>query len=170
MSGGPPVSLGLPCWVMEVEPPGPAIAARVTIWQVEPPRHAIAGAETSVRIVLQGWGVEGKDIPVELWSEGRKLTEKRVHFNRRGEVCEALLPIQPERPGSYAFEVRVANAAADPAAKSQPFVIAVRQVGRSVLLLSNTLGFEGKFLRRALTTDRNVRQPWRWRQHPQRYA
>ena len=77
-SGGPPVSLGLPCWVMEVEPPGPAIAARVTIWQVEPPRHAIAGAETSVRIVLQGWGVEGKDIPVELWSEGRKLTEKRV--------------------------------------------------------------------------------------------
>ncbi|KAB2640003.1 MAG: hypothetical protein DVB26_06345, partial [Verrucomicrobia bacterium] len=153
---GPPVSLGLPCWVMEVEPPG-ATAARVTIWQVEPPRRPVAGAETSVRVVLQGWGVEGKDIPVELWSEGRKIAEKPLRFNRRGEVAEALLPIQPERPGTYAFEVRVADAAADAAAKAQPFVVAVRQEGRSVLLLTNTLGFEGKFLRRALTTDRNVR-------------
>ena len=155
--GGPPVSLSLPCWVMEVEPPGPATAARVAIWQVEPPRRPVAGAETSVRVVLQGWGVEGKDIPVELWSEGHKIAEKCVRFNRRGEVTEALLPLQPERPGSYAFEVRVADAAADAAAKAQPFVVAVRQEGRSVLLLANTLGFEGKFLRRALTTDRNVR-------------
>ena len=156
-SGGPPVSLGLPCWVMEVEPPAASAAARVAVWQVEPPRRPVAGAETSVRVVLQGWGVDGKDIPVELWSEGRKLAEKRVRFNRRGEVTEALLPIQPERPGTYAFEVRVADAAADAAAKAQPFVVAVRQEGRSVLLLTNTLGFEGKFLRRALTTDRNVR-------------
>ena len=155
--GGPPVSLGLPCWVMEVEPPGPTAAARVAVWQVEPPRRPIAGAETSVRVVLQGWGVDGKDIPVELWSEGRKLAEKRVRFSRRGEVAEALLPLQSERPGTYAYEIRVADAAADAAAKAQPFVVAVRQEGRSVLLLTNTLGFEGKFLRRALTTDRNVR-------------
>ena len=155
--GSGPVSLGLPCWVMEVEPPGPAATARVAVWQVEPPRHPVAGAETSVRVVLQGWGVDGKDIPVEVWSEGRKLAEKRVRFNHRGEVAEVMLPLQPERPGSYAYEVRVADPAADAAAKSQPFVVAVRQEGRSVLLLSNTLGFEGKFLRRALTTDRNVR-------------
>ena len=155
--GGPPVSLNLPCWVMEVEPPGAAIAARVTVWQVETPRRPVAGAETSVRVVLQGWGVDGKDIPVELWGEGRKLTEKRVRFMRRGDVVEAILPIQPERPGSYAYELRVTDPAADASAKSQPFVVAVRQEGRSVLLLTNTLGFEGKFLRRALTTDRNVR-------------
>ncbi len=155
--GGGPVSLAVPCWVMEVEPPGPAATARVAVWQVEPPRRPVAGAETSVRVVLQGWGVDGKDIPVEVWSEGRKLAEKRVRFNHRGEVAEVMLPLQPERPGSYAYEVRVADPAADAAAKSQPFVVAVRQEGRSVLLLSNTLGFEGKFLRRALTTDRNVR-------------
>ena len=76
---------------------------------------------------------------------------------RRGDVVEAMLPLKPEKPGSYAYEIRVADPAADASAKSQPFVIAVRQEGRSVLLLSNTLGFEGKFLRRALTTDRNVR-------------
>ena len=155
--GGPPVSLGLPCWVMEVEPPGSNTTARVAVWQVEPPRRPEAGAETSVRVVLQGWGVEGKDIPVELWSEGRKLAEKRVRFMRRGDVVEAILPLKPERPGSYAYELRVADSAADASAKSQPFVVAVRQEGRSVLLLSNTIGFEGKFLRRALTTDRNVR-------------
>jgi uncharacterized membrane protein len=155
--GGPPVSLDLPCWVMEVEPPGNADAARVAIWQVEPPRRPVAGAETSVRVVLQGWGVDGKDIPVELWSEGKKLGEKRVRFTRRGDVVEVLLPLQPEKPGSYAYELRVADPAADASAKSQPFVISVRQEGRSVLLLSNSLGFEGKFLRRALTTDRNVR-------------
>jgi uncharacterized membrane protein len=156
-NGGPPASLDVPCWVMETEAPAPTAAARVTVWQVEPPRRPVAGAETSVRAVLQGWGVDGKDIPLELWGEGRKLAEKRVRFMRRGEVLEALLPLKPERPGSHAYELRVADAAADAAARSQPFVVAVRQEGRSVLLLTNTLGFEGKFLRRALTTDRNVR-------------
>jgi uncharacterized membrane protein len=155
--GGPPVSLDLPCWVMEVEPPGTASVARVAVWQIEPPRRPVAGAETSVRVVLQGWGVDGRDIPVELWSEGRKLGEKRVRFSRRGDVVEAMLPLKPEKPGSYPYEIRIADPAADASAKSQPFVISVRQEGRRVLLLSNTLGFEGKFLRRALTTDRNVR-------------
>jgi uncharacterized membrane protein len=155
--GGPPVSPDVPCWVMEVEPPGAVAATRVAVWQVEPPRRPVAGAETSVRVVLQGWGVDGKDIPVELWSEGRKLAEKRLRFTQRGEVAEALLPIKPERPGSYAYELRVADPSADASAKSQPFVVSVRQEGRGVLLLENTLGFEGKFLRRALTTDRNVR-------------
>ncbi len=155
--GGPPVSLNLPCWVMEVEPPGTTVVARVAVWQIEPPRRPEAGAETSVRVVLQGWGVDGKDIPVEVWSEGQKVAESRVRFNRRGEVMEVHLPLKPEPPGSHAYELRVADPAADASAKSQPFVVAVRQEGRSVLLLSNTLGFEGKFLRRALTTDRNVR-------------
>ena len=153
----PPVSLNLPCWVMEVEPPATAAARRVTIWQVEPPRHPAAGAETTVRCVMQGWGVDNQDIPIELWREGRKLTEKRLRFSHRGEVLEALLPLPPERPGSYAYELRISDPAADAAARSQPFVISVSQQGRSVLLLENTLGFEGKFLRRALTTDRNVR-------------
>ena len=155
--GGLPPHLNLPCWVMEVEPPAAVAAERVSIWQVEPPRRPVAGAETSVRVVLQGWGVEGRDVPVELWSDGRKEAEKRVRFAHRGDVVEALLPIKPERAGSYAYEIRVADPAADASAKSQPFVVSVRQEGRSVLLLSNTLGFEGKFLRRALATDRNVR-------------
>lgn len=153
------VSLPLPCWVMEVEHPDAAAtaAARVTVWQVEPPRRPAAGAETSVRVVLQGWGVDGRDIPLELWRDGRKITEQRMRFTHRGEVVEARLPLTPEHPGSYAYELRVADPAADDPAKSQPFVVAVRQEGRSVLLLENALGFEGKFLRRALTTDRNVR-------------
>ena len=155
---GPPVSLPVPCWVLETEPLGAApAAARVTVWQVEPPRRPTAGAEASVRVVLQGWGVNGRDIPLELWGEGRKLSEKRVRFSQRGEVVEAMLPLPAQRPGSYAYELRVTDPAADVTAKSQPFVVAVRQEGRSVLLLENTLGFEGKFLRRALTTDRNVR-------------
>jgi uncharacterized membrane protein len=155
--GGPPVNPEIPCWVMEVEAPGATAAARVAVWQIEPPRRPVAGAKTSVRVVLQGWGVEGREIPVELWSEGRRVAEKRVRFTSRGDVAEVMLPIQAARPGSYAYELRIADPAADASARSQPFVVPVRQEGRSVLLLSNALGFEGKFLRRALTTDRNVR-------------
>lgn len=155
--GGKPLQPSQPCWVLEVEPPGAAVVSRVAVWQVEPPRRPVAGTETSVRVVLQGWGVEGRDIPIEIWHEGRKIGEKRVRFTRQGEVAEAILPLKPEKPGTYAYELRVADSAADPAARSQPFVISVRQEGRPVLLLSNTLGFEGKFLRRALTTDRNIR-------------
>lgn len=155
--GGPPVSSPLPCWVLEVEPPGTSSSERVAIWQVEPPRRPVAGAETSVRVVLQSWGVDGKDIPVELWSDGHKVAEKPVRFASRGDVAEVMLPLRPEKPGSYAYEIRVADPAADASAKSQPFAVSVRQEGRSVLLLSNALGFEGKFLRLALTTDRNIR-------------
>ncbi|MBC8126019.1 MAG: hypothetical protein H8M99_02575 [Gloeobacteraceae cyanobacterium ES-bin-144] len=155
--GGVSVSLGVPCWVMEVGAPATASNTRVTVWQIEPPRRPMSGAETSVRVVLQGWGLDGKDIPVELWSDNRKLGEKRVRFSRRGDVVETMLPVNPEKPGSYSYEIRVADPAADASAKSQPFVISVRQEGRSVLLLTNSIGFEAKFLRRALTTDRNVR-------------
>lgn len=154
--GAAPPVLPLPCWVLEVEPPGAAAAARVAVWQVEPPRRPVAGAETSVRVVLQGWGMDGREVPVELWSGDRKVAEKPARFTRRGEVVEIMLPLKPERPGTYPYELRVNDPAADPAARSQPFVIAVRQEGRRVLLLSNSFGFEGKFLRRAITTDRNI--------------
>lgn len=154
---GPAESLDLPCWVMEVEPPSATASSRITVWQVEPPRRAVAGSENSVRVVLQGWGVDGRDIPVELWRDGKKILEKPARFDRRGEVVEVRLPLKAEQPGSYAYELRIADPAADPAAKSQPFVITVRQEGRNVLMLSNAIVMEGKFLRRALTTDRNVR-------------
>jgi Putative glutamine amidotransferase len=155
--GDSPASLGLPCWVLEVEAPGGTAASRITTWQVEPPRKPVSGAETSVRIVLQGWGVEGREVPVELWQNDHKLGEKRIRFNRRGDVVEAMLPLKPEKPGTYSYEIRVQDPAADASAKSQPFVVSVRQEGRRVLLLTNHIGFEGKFLRRALVTDRNVR-------------
>ncbi|MBN8456886.1 MAG: hypothetical protein J0M04_03505 [Verrucomicrobia bacterium] len=155
--GGQPIQPAVPCWVLEVEPPGAAPSARVAVWQVEPPRRPVAGAETSVRVVLQAWGMDGRDVPVELWNDDRKIGVKTVRFTRQGEVAEAILPLKPEKPGTYAYEIRVADPAADPAAKAQPFVLTVRQEGRSVMLLSNTLGFESKFLRRAITTDRNVR-------------
>ena len=154
--GGPPLAMDLPCWVMEVEAPR-AMPARIAIWQVEPPQRPMAGAESSVRVVTQAWGTGDNEIPVELWSDGRKLGEKRVRFVNSGDVAEAILPLKPERPGTYPYEIRVADPAADASARSQPFVIHVRQTGEGILLLSNSLGFEGKFLRRALTTNRNLR-------------
>lgn len=155
--GDAPAALSQPCWALEVEPAGAATVSRITCWQVEPPRKPVSGAETSVRVVLQAWGMEGREVPVELWQDHHRLGEKRVRFTRQGDVVETMLPLKAEKPGSYSYEIRVADPAADGSAKSQPFVVSVRQEGRRVLLLTNHIGFEGKFLRRALVTDRNVR-------------
>lgn len=156
-SGGEaPGKPAVPVWALAVED-DTAAGARVALWEVEPPRHALAASETSVRVVLQGWGVEGNDVPVEVWVDGAKESERVARFRERGEVAELRLPLRPARPGSHACEVRVNHPAANAAAKSQPFVLQVRQEGRGILLLENALGFEGRFLRRALTADRNTR-------------
>ena len=148
---------GVPCYVLEVEAPGAVKAERVQLWLVEPPRRAQAGAESSARVVLQGWGTGEREVPVELWSDGKKLGERRVAFPEDGGVVETTLPLPPLPPGTWPFEVKVPDEAAALSARSQSFVLVVRQEGRGVLMLQNTLGFEGKFLRRALATDRNLR-------------
>ena len=155
--GATPPALDVPCWPIELEPDGTLKKERVMLWQLEPPRRALASAESAVRVVLQGWGVGEREIPVEWWSEGRKVGERRLRFASDGDVVEASLPVPPLPPGTYPFELRIPDDAAEPAARAQPFVLVVRQEGRSILLLENTLGFEGKFLRRALTSDRNLR-------------
>jgi chitodextrinase len=148
---------GVPCWALEVEKPDALARQRIVLWQIEPPRRALAGSESAVRVVMQGWGVEGREVPVEWWMEGRKVGERRVRFGPNGDVVEASLAMPPLPPGTYPFELRIPDDAAEPSARVQPFVLTVRQEGRSILLLQNTLGFEGKFLRRALSADRNVR-------------
>lgn len=147
---------GVPVWVVAVEDDAPA-AGRIALRELEPPRNALAGSETTVRVVIQGWGVDGADVPVEVWVDGAKESSRVARFREAGEVVELRLPLRPARPGSHACELRVGHPAADPAAKAQPFVLTVRREGRNVMLLENALGFEGKFLRRALVTDRNTR-------------
>ena len=146
----------VPVWACAVED-DPGGSARIAVWELEPPRNALAGSETSVRLVMQGWGVDGADVPVEVWVNGAKESMRMARFREHGEVVELRLPLRPAKPGSYACELRVNHPAADAAARVQPFVLTVRQEGRSILVLENALGFEGKFLRRALTTDRNTR-------------
>lgn len=150
-------SPGVPCWTLEVEKPGALARQRIVLWQIEPPRRALAGSESAVRVVMQGWGVEGREVPLEWWMEGRKIGERKVRFGHDGDVAETSLAMPPLQPGTYPFELRIPDEAAEPSARQQPFVLTVRQEGRSILLLQNTLGFEGKFLRRALSADRNVR-------------
>jgi uncharacterized membrane protein len=54
------------------------------------------------------------------------------------------------------FEVKLVEASADPDAKSRNFAVEVVSPGKRILYLQDSLGFEFKFLRKAITGDRNL--------------
>ena len=66
------------------------------------------------------------------------------------------LPLKPEKPGTYPYEIRVADPAADASAKSQPFVIAVRQEGRE-----RAAALQHHRLRRKIPAPRSHHRPQR---------
>ena len=105
-------SPGVPCWTLEVEKPGALARQRIVLWQIEPPRRALAGSESAVRVVTQGWGVEGREVPLEWWMEGRKIGERKVRFGHDGDVAETSLAMPPLQPGTYPFELRIPDEAA----------------------------------------------------------
>ena len=54
------------------------------------------------------------------------------------------------------FELRVTDPAADKDAQAHPFVIEALAPGKRILYVQNSLGFDFKFLRRAVVSDRNL--------------
>ena len=131
-------------------------AKRVSLAAVDYPPRVVTGWDTEIRPSLTARGMSGQTVTVELWREGRKASESAVSFNEDEQTRLVAFPVSHSTTGSVRYEVRVTDAAADKEAKSYPFVIEVMDPGNRVLYLQNTLGFDFKFLRKAIVTDRNL--------------
>jgi len=131
-------------------------ASRISLAGVDYPPRVVIGWETEIRASLTALGMSGHTTSVELWRDGLKQNESAVAFNEDDQTREVSFPISEDKPGSVQYEIRVRDAAADKEARSYPFVIEVLQPGNRVLYVANALGFDFKFLRKAIVTDRNL--------------
>ena len=152
------VPAGVPVYTFELEKPfkPKPRERRVTIVNMDYPQRVVVGWDTEIRAVIGGSGMSGRTAPVELWRDGRKQRDTTVAFNEEEQTRETAFAISHDKPGLVQYELRVNDPAADKQAKSFPFLIEVLEPGNRLLYIQNTLGFDFKFLRRAITSDRNL--------------
>lgn len=152
------VSATVPVDTFELEKPftRKQPAKHLSLASVDYPPRVVIGWDTEIRVTLAGSGMSGQTASVELWRDGRKQAETQVAFNEDEQTRQAAFAIAHSRPGAAQYELRVNDPAADREARSYPFVIEVMEPGNRVLYVQNTLGFDFKFLRKAIVSDRNL--------------
>ncbi len=155
---GQAVSSGVPVDTFELERPFTTKQRekRISLASVDYPPRVVAGWDTEIRVTLMGHGMSGQTTSIELWRDGRKHSETHAAFNQDEQTRTAAFAIAHDRPGAVQYEIRVNDPAADKEARAYPFIIQVMEPGNRVLYVQNTLGFDFKFLRKAILTDRNL--------------
>lgn len=129
---------------------------RVSLGSVDFPSRVVVGWDSEVKAQIIGTNMSGSTVTVEFWRDGKKQTEASVAFNEDEQTRPVAFPIAPEAPGVIQYELRVADAAADTDAKKYPFVVEALTPGKRILYIQNSLGFDFKFLRKAIVSDRNL--------------
>ncbi len=129
---------------------------RVSMGAVDYPARVVVGWDSEVKAQIVGTNMSGSTVTVEFWRDGKKQTESSVAFNEDEQTRPVVFPIAPEAPGVIQYELRVADTAADNDAKKYPFVVEALAPGKRILYIQNSLGFDFKFLRKAIVSDRNL--------------
>ncbi|MEI6083415.1 MAG: glutamine amidotransferase [Verrucomicrobiota bacterium] len=152
------VAMGVPVFPFELEKIFKAQpkSKRVSIVNVDHPQRVVVGWETEIRVVVSGAGMSGQTIRLELWRDGERFQETTVAFGEDEQTREATLAVTHELPGVAQYELRIPDPAADKESQNYPFLIEVIEAGNRVLYLQNALGFDFKYLRQALVSDRNL--------------
>lgn len=129
---------------------------KISLANVDYPPRIVTGWDTEIRVNVAGRGMSGQTVNVELWREGVKASESPLAFNEDEQTRHVSFPISQAIAGTFHYELRIPDPAADKEAKAYPFVIEAMEPGNRVMYLQNALGFDFKFLRKAIVTDRNL--------------
>ena len=130
--------------------------ARISIAGVDFPPRVVVGWHSDLRVSIAGSGLSGQSVPVELWRDGAKIGDGSTAFNEDEQTRQVNFPVTHDRAGTEQYEVCVTDPAADKEARAYPFSINVQLPGKRVLYIQNQLGFEFKFLRKAIAANRNL--------------
>ena len=152
-------SSGVPVFSFELEKPfvRKQQAKRISLAGVDYPPRAAVGWNTEIRVPLAGSGLSGRTVAVELWRDGHKQSERPVAFNEDEQTRPVAFAVSHDKPGTVQYEIRINDPAADKEARSHPFLIEVMEPGNRVLYVQNALGFDFKYLRKAIVGDRNLK-------------
>ena len=152
------VAYSMPVDTFELEKPfsPKPRASRISVAGVDFPPRVVVGWHSDIHVSIAGSGVSGQTVPVELWRDGKRVGDATTAFSEDEQTRQVSFPVTYERAGTEQYEVRVADAAADKEARAYPFSINVQEPGKRVLYIQNQLGFDFKFLRKAITSNRNL--------------
>ena len=153
-----PLATRAPVFTFELEAPFKPKnqPKRISLANLDYPPRVVTGWDTEVRAAIAAHGMNGQTLNVELWREGQKASESAVAFNEDEQTRQIAFPISQPVPGAINYELRINDPAADKDARATSFVIEAMEPGNRVLYLQNALGFDFKFLRKAIVTDRNL--------------
>ena len=152
-------STSVPVFAFELEKPftRKQRKKRISLSGVDHPARVAVGWDTEIRVSLAGSGMSGTTSSVELWRDGHRQAETPVAFNEDEQTRNVSFAVAHDKSGAVQYEIRVKDSAADKEAKSYPFLIEVMEPGNRVLYVQNALGFDFKFLRKAIVGDRNLK-------------
>lgn len=152
------VAYSVPVETFELEKPfaPKPKAQRISIAGADFPPRVVVGWHSDIHVSIAGSGVSGQSVPVELWRDGKKVGDATTAFNEDEQTRQVSFPVTHERAGVEQYEVHVTDAAADKEARAYPFSINVQEPGKRVLYIQNQLGFDFKFLRKAIVANRNL--------------
>ncbi len=145
-----PADTGVAVDTFELEKPfKPRAAPKHVTLGVDYPPRVVVGWDTEIRANITATGMNGRTVAVELWRDGVRKSESAAAFNEDEQTRQLAFPLSEDRPGSVNYEVRAG-------AEKYPFVVQVLEPGNRILYIQNALGFDFKFLRKAIVTDRNL--------------
>ena len=152
------IAFSAPVFTFELEKPfvPKRRKQRISIAGADFPPRVVTGWRSDIRIGVAASGMNGQSIPIELWRDGKKVGDASTSFNEDEQTRQLAFQVSHEAAGTEQYEVRVRDAAADKEARAYPFSIEVLEPGKRVLYIQNKLGFDLKFLRKAIVSNRNL--------------
>jgi Putative glutamine amidotransferase len=153
-----PVPTNVPVMTFELEKPFQLKQQerKLSIAGVDFPPKVVVDRESEIRVSLTGTGMSGQVVQVQLWRDGKQVSSVPVTFNEDSQTRSAAFSVTLPVAGPAQFEIRVDNPAADKEARSYPLQMEAMEPGNRVLYLQNAFGFDLKFLRKAIVSDRNL--------------
>jgi Putative glutamine amidotransferase len=153
-----PVPTNVPVMSFELEKPfQPRQRERsLRIAGVDFAPKVVIDRESEIRASLTSAGMSGQVVQVQLLRDGKPVATVPVTFNEDFQTRSAAFSVTLPTAGPARFEVRVDDPAVDKGARSYPVLIEAMEPGNRVLYIQNSFGFDLKFLRKAIVSDRNL--------------
>jgi uncharacterized membrane protein len=133
-------------------------ARDVELTRVEVPSSVLKGSSVTAEVRLAHRGLGGTRVQLQVEDAGRLVQSQEVALPADGESAVARVHLTASEPGPRNFRFRVAAPPSEPIPENnqQDVLVNVRDDRQKILYVEGEPRFELKFVRRAVTEDRNV--------------
>jgi uncharacterized membrane protein len=133
-------------------------ARDVELTRVEVPSSVLKGTSVTAEVRLAQRGLGGSKVQLQVEDAGRVVQTQEVTLPAEGESAVARVHLTASEPGPRTFRFRIAAHPSEPITENnqQDVLVQVVDDRQKVLYVEGEPRFELKFIRRAVSEDRNV--------------